>query len=309
METFLQRAKATVFGHAIGDALGVPAEFLTRDALTRNPVTDMRGYGTHGMPAGTWSDDTSMTLCALDGMENKTVDFEKIMKNFAAWLKDGAFTAHGQTFDVGATCSRAVSRYLSGVPLDRCGMTGEYDNGNGSLMRIHPFVLFAARNHLPDEEMLRLVRRGSALTHAHPRAVLGCEIYALVLSALLREPARRSIASGLKKAEALFASDPERGPYAPALSPSLSKTRETEIRSDGYFADTLQAALWCLLTTRSYPECVLKAVNLGDDSDTTGAVAGGLAGALYSFQALPERWKNALAGYDRIDALCEKAFG
>lgn len=152
-----------------------------------------------GIPAGSWSDDTSMSACALDGMAGGKIDYDKIMRNFSAWLAEGKFTPGGVTFGAGNTCVAAIGRYLRGMPYDKCGLSSEYDNGNGSLMRIHPFILHALFKGMSEEEMLRLTGTASSLTHAHPRSVVGCQIYALVLSALLSVPEKQSIGRGLKK--------------------------------------------------------------------------------------------------------------
>lgn len=167
MDAFCEKAKAVVIGHAVGDALGVPVEFFRREALELAPVTDMSADERGGIPAGSWSDDTSMSACALDGMTGGKIDYDKIMRNFSAWLTEGKFTPGGVTFGAGNTCVAAIGRYLRGMPYDKCGLSGEYDNGNGSLMRIHPFVLHALFKGMSEEEMLRLTGTASSLI---PRA-------------------------------------------------------------------------------------------------------------------------------------------
>lgn len=308
MDAFCEKAKAVVIGHAVGDALGVPVEFFRREALELAPVTDMSADERGGIPAGSWSDDTSMSACALDGMAGSKIDYDKIMRNFVAWLTEGKFTPGGVTFGAGNTCVAAIGRYLRGMPYDKCGLSGEYDNGNGSLMRIHPFVLHALFKGMSEEEMLRLTGTASSLTHAHPRSVVGCQIYALVLSALLSAPEKQSIGRGLKRAEELLGKNPEFAAYRRIFRKDFAALPRAEIRSGGYVVDTLEAALWCLFTTDSYPDCVLAAVNLGEDTDTTGAVAGGLAGALYGYEAVPARWRNALLKRDSLENLCARAF-
>lgn len=111
---------AVVDGHAIADALGVPVEFTSRSSLQRNPVTGMRGYGTHDMPAGAWSDDTSMALATMDSLANG-VDYEDTMRRFCDWMEHDTFTATGEMFDIGITTSNALHRYLTGTPALQCG--------------------------------------------------------------------------------------------------------------------------------------------------------------------------------------------
>ena len=139
----LEQIKAVMIGHAIGDALGVPVEFCEREELKTNPVVDMRGYGTYPVPAGSWSDDTSMSIAALDSLAKGTVNLDEIMDNFVEWVEEGKYTPTGESFDIGRTCLQAIRAYLISNNTSECGQIGEYSNGNGSLMRIHPFALFA----------------------------------------------------------------------------------------------------------------------------------------------------------------------
>ena len=310
MKEFLYKVKSVVIGSAVADALGVPAEFKSREALLENPVTDMVGYGTYPVPAGSWSDDTSMALCALEVMANKReIDFNAIMDNFVKWYYEGEFTPTGVTFDAGNTCVEAILNYASaGVSPVFCGPRDEYSNGNGSLMRIHPFVLFGIFKGLSLAERTELIKNASALTHGHERTVLACLIYMYVLEELLAKPTKKSIENGLDLAVTRFCNNEEIAHYARIFKDGFAKTPENEIMSGGYVVETLEAAIWCLLNTETYEECVLKAVNLGRDTDTTAAVAGALAGALYGYDAIPNGWKSTLLKREYIEELCSTAF-
>ncbi len=308
-----EQLRAVMLGHAVADALGVPVEFSSRGALERAPVIGMRGYGTHGQPAGTWSDDTSMALCALAVLARGYCDLDEIMRNFGVWYSDGAYTATGECFDCGITCSRAIRRYYeTECAAAACGPDDERSNGNGSLMRIHPFVLYLlARDGALSDEGFELIFKASAMTHGHRRSLLGCAVYACVLAALLdargeAHPAE-AVARGLAVARERFARDPEWETYGRLLGPGFATLAADDIRSSGYIVDTLEAALWCLLSTADYRDCVLRAVNLGEDTDTVGAVAGGLAGAFYGETAIPADWLDTLLLRDSIAELCDRA--
>ena len=133
-----------IMGVIVGDALGLPVQFLEREELDANPVTDMIGYRTFNLPEGTWSDDSSLTLATLQSiLDNDKIDAQDIMENFADWLVDGKFTPFGQSFDQGQTCVRAITKYVMNNDIERCGVTGEWANGNGALMRIMPICLYA----------------------------------------------------------------------------------------------------------------------------------------------------------------------
>jgi len=305
-----EQVKACILGHAVADALGVPVEFRRRSTLDADPVTGMRAFGTYNKPAGTWSDDTSMTLCALEAMTKGKIDHEEIMRNFADWYRCGAFTPGNDCFDVGNTCSAAIYSFLAEgkSPLD-CGRKGEMDNGNGSLMRIIPFVLFSLATDEGETDFPRLwktVSDGSALTHAHDRSGLGCEIYATALAFALENPSLESVEQGLKFHRNECGDRAEYEAYSRIDADLLRGLDRSEIRGSGYVVSALEAALYCLFTTSSYRECVLKAVNLGEDTDTTAAIAGGLAGAVYGTEGIPCEWLDTLIKRDYIEDMCDR---
>ena len=308
MEGINEKIKAVVFGHAVADALGVPVEFCSRRQLSENPVTDMRGYGTYPYPAGTWSDDTSMALATLDSLANGKIDFNDIMSRFAKWYYENEYTPSGVTFDIGGICRFAIDNYAKrNLPADKCGVNSEYSNGNGSLMRIYPFVFaFLMGDNLP-MGFEELIDAASALTHSHERSRLGCRIYSTVLHFLIEAPSKHSVKLALDSCLERYCGSEELIHYKRTLSPKeLCDLRERDIKSTGYVVDTLEAALWCLLTTDSYSECVLKAVNLGEDTDTVAAVAGSLAGALYGYTAIPTDWLSALKRREYIEDICNR---
>ena len=205
MNNFVKTAKAVMVGHAIGDALGVPVEFLSREDLKENPVKEMLGYGTYPVPKGAWSDDTSMSLCALASLANGGIDFDEVMLNFGKWYYKDEFTPTGEMFDVGNTCSIAIDNYfVNKLPYTKCGETREHANGNGSLMRIHPFVLYLANMNINEDDKVQIVEMASALTHAHERSKMACGIYAFVLWELLNDPTKSSIIVGLNRAKKYY---------------------------------------------------------------------------------------------------------
>ncbi len=306
----LEQIKAIMIGHAIGDALGVPVEFCSREELKENPVIDMRGYGTYPVPAGSWSDDTSMSVAALDSLAKGKIDHDEIMRNFVEWVENGKYTPTGKSFDIGRTCLQAIRAYLITNSTSECGQVGEYSNGNGSLMRIHPFALFAIAKGATLGKSLDIVHEGSSLTHAHPRTIYACGIYSMVLWDILNGIEKTELLSSIENAAVLFDGiyPEESDHYEWAFYKKLATKNEDEISGSGYVVDSLEAALWCVLTTNSYKECVLKAVNLGEDTDTVAAIAGGIAGALYGYDSIPQEWKDTLIKREYIESLCEKAY-
>ena len=312
----LDKIEAVVYGHTIGDAVGVPVEFYSREELRENPVVEMEGYGTYPFPAGCWSDDSSMALCALESLSSGKLNYDDIMLNFGKWYYNDEFTPTGEMFDVGNTCSCAIENYHKlKKGFEKCGLKDEYSNGNGSLMRIYPFALFTYSKGMTLGDSLRIIHQASALTHAHPRSRIACGIYSMILWKLLENPSKETILKELENAYVLYDSglsvtEEEYDHYKElenfdfACYAAIAKKTEKEIKSSGYVVDTLEAALWCVLTTEDYKSCVLKAVNLGDDTDTVAAVAGSLAGALYGIDGIPNEWKDKLQKNTYIKQLC-----
>lgn len=306
----LRTVRSVVYGHAVADALGVPVEFRSRQELKANPVQDMIGYGTHHMPAGTWSDDTSMALATLDSL-SKGVNYNDIMLRFESWKVNAAYTATNEVFDMGISTNMAISRFQNGTPTLKCGCNGEQDNGNGSLMRIYPAALYwyyPKSNDYLRNVLDKFVFELSGLTHAHLRSQLGCGIYTYVLLHLLSKRTKRSVLDGLYDAQMHFskiaAYSAEMEHYKRLFDVNFTNTPEEHIKSSGYVVHSLEAAIWCLLTTDSYSDCVLKAVNLGSDTDTVAAIAGALAGCLYGIEGIPEKWISTLLQREMIDNIC-----
>ena len=309
-----EKIRNTLYGAIVADALGVPVEFKDRGYLKKKPVADMIGYGTYNLPKGSWSDDSSMTLCLAESIGRlKGIDYEDVMKNFVLWFDKGKFTPDGKLFDIGMSCRKSIVNFMVKTPALECGQKSEWDNGNGSLMRISPLPLYLFQHFGADamskEEAFEFIHNVSSLTHGHKISLIGCDIYCAVMIEIL---------NGMKKEELLPTALPKIGEYvrhnphyAPALAKyyiithmSFSGLSEDKIKSSGYVVDTLEAALWCFLTTENYRDCVLKAVNLGSDTDTVACVAGSIAGLYYG--EIPEAWIEAVRNRKLVNKVIEK---
>ena len=301
------KVRAGIIGHAIGDALGVPVEFTSRGHLACRPVRDMEGYGTHNMPAGTWSDDTSMEIALLQSLiDEGRFDYKGIMDNFCRWWEEDKFTATGRAFDIGDTCAGAIRNYRMGMSPLECGEKGERSNGNGSLMRILPVAYVCHKNSIVGNDRYELVRNISSLTHAHEIRVLGCLFYINFICCLLDGD---NLAIAYRKAQqedySMF-SGFVREAYCRILNDNIANYNEEDISSSGYVLSSLEASLWCLMTTESYQEAVLKAVNLGSDTDTVGAITGSMAGIYYGYDTIPHEWVKKLKRSDYLLSLCDQ---
>jgi ADP-ribosyl-[dinitrogen reductase] hydrolase len=295
MEKRKQQMMSAVIGSAIGDALGVPVEFKSRAYLKENPVTDMIGYGTHNQPAGSWSDDTSFTLCLAEALKQPEFSLEFLGSLFVRWMNEGYLTANGKMFDIGISTQQAILNIEAGVPITDCGGRDFGSNGNGSLMRILPLAFHIT--DMPIDERFRLTKDVSSITHGHIYSVTGCFIYLeiareLILGKSLHDAYELGVGTSKDYLLNLGLFDELNGVYDRVLDKAIPDLVEDEISSSGFVVHTLEAALWCLFTSSSYKETVLKAVNLGDDTDTTAAVVGGLAVMVYGANEIPRKWRR-----------------
>ncbi|MDB6112231.1 MAG: ADP-ribosylation/Crystallin [Pedosphaera sp.] len=304
--THKDRILGGLWGSLVGDALGVPVEFKGRATVQADPVINMRGFGSHRQPPGTWSDDSSLLLCSAESLVRHEFDTEDMGKRFVAWYREEIWTPHGKVFDIGVTTSQALSHIATGCRAEVAGSDDQYSNGNGSLMRIIPVGLRFA--DLGTKQMLDRIHRASAITHRHSRSQMACGFFALVVRELLKG---RIPGVAFTNALGEFRSfyEPiawwsvEFDYFQMLLAGEFAQRSESEIDSSGYVIHTLVASLWCLLTTSNFQECVLKAVNLGGDADTTGCVAGGLAGVAYGVKSIPADWIGQMARKDDVDRL------
>lgn len=292
------KVKDGIFGFVVGDALGVPVEFYSRKELEEDPVVDMREYGTYNQPKGTWSDDSSMTIATMYSIVNKKdIDYTDIMDEFCKWAFEGEHTPHGKRFDIGNTTRRGLDRYRNGEEPLKCGGTSTHDNGNGSLMRILPLSFVPKINYETVENI-------SALTHGHDRSKIACVLYVEIAKSMLNNDLTiaEHINKSCEKIKDYYAGNEELDEFNRIFDDDFSDG----IRSGGYVIDTIETVIYCLKTTDNYKDAVLKAVNLGIDTDTNAAICGGLAGIFYGFDAIPIDWIGAIYKKDEILSLCEK---
>jgi len=296
-----------LMGLCIGDALGVPVEFTSRAERIKSPVTSMLGYGTWDVPPGTWSDDSSLTFCLTECLCND-FSLDAIANSFWRWYHEAYWTARGEVFDIGNTTFLAIANLKQGIPPLEAGGKTEKSNGNGSLMRILPMAY--CHKSLTFAELISRVHQVSCITHAHMRSQIACGIYISIAVCLLEglEP-QAAYLQGLENIRQIYSTSKyalEIPHFSRVFSGEIDKLPLEEIRSSGYVIDTLEASLWCLLNSSNYAEAVLKAVNLGGDTDTTAAVTGGLAGIYYGMENIPSEWVEQIARKQDIIDLAER---
>jgi ADP-ribosyl-[dinitrogen reductase] hydrolase len=287
------RARGALLGLAVGDALGTTLEFKPKDSY--QPLTSIQGGGPFGLKAGEWTDDTSMALALGTSLgENAGLDERDLMERFCAWAEKGEYSHNGRCFDIGMTVRGALGRFRkTGDPV--AGSTDPQSAGNGSLMRLAPVAILYAFD--PDAR-LDVARRQSAVTHGAEEAIAACAAYADLVAEAIQ---------GWSKAQ-VFMPRPGWGPekVARAMRMETVGWDRKQVRGSGYVIHSLEAALWAVGNADNFREAVLLAANLGEDADTTAAIAGQLAGALWGASGIPEEWLSLLAWRERITNLADR---
>ena len=293
----IERFRGCLLGLAVGDAVGTAVEFKPRG--TFEPVTDMTGGGSFGLLPGAWTDDTSMALClATSLLEKNGLEAQDQMERYWRWYQEGYMSSTGRCFDIGTTTLNALENFHSlGNPFS--GSTDQKSAGNGSIMRLAPVVML----YYPDlEAVLHYSVKSSRTTHATLECLEACQILSGVIYRAFQ---------GKKKQEVLVASDQV------LLTSDVLKEisygdyfekADSQIQGTGYVVQSLEAALWSFWTTDSFEEAILKAVNLGDDADTTAAVCAQVAGAYYGENGIPQHWLQKLVMREEISSLAERLF-
>lgn len=304
----MKNIKDAVWGFITGDALGVPYEFSTRSMMKEQPANDMIGFGTYNQPAGTWSDDTSMMLCVLENIINNgsTKDLASL---FLRWYKDDYMTPHGELFDIGITTSTALTNLMKGVKPTLSGCNDEFASGNGSLMRCIPYAF----NEDISKSVFNMAIENK-ITHRNSICTLCCMYYVKMMRAILEgsdkhkavDAGRSYLNFGWRITDSEDDHIEMKKLFERIFSKDFSKLPESEIKSTGYVLSTLESVVWCFLNTDNYKDAVLKAVNLGGDTDTIAALTGGLAGLYYGYDTIPKKWLKKIVSPDLINNLLNK---
>jgi ADP-ribosylglycohydrolase len=303
------RRRGAVLGLAVGDALGAPVEIEPPGGFP--PVTGFAAGGPHGLQPGEWTDDTSMALALADSIVEAGWDLDDQAARYVAWWRTGQYSVNGRVFDIGLTTVQALQRFVESGDARGSGDSAPLASGNGSIMRLAPVpvaccAMFPARLDLLVERLVE----SSLPTHASAQCLSACVHLGLVLAGLLHGLPREEVLDPrwepLRRARELHPFHPE---VLEVAQGSFRRRAPPLIRGAGYVVRSLEAALWAFHDARDFRQAVLRAVNLGDDADTTGAVCGQLAGACFGESGIPDEWRRGLAGRDQIDPLLLRLVG
>jgi ADP-ribosyl-[dinitrogen reductase] hydrolase len=296
----LARSRGALIGLAVGDAVGTTLEFEPPGSFT--PLTDMVGGGPFNLKLGEWTDDTSMALCLAESLvEKRGFDARDQMERYVRWMDEGYYSVKGYCFDIGTTTAAALNRFKAdGDPFG-----GVSDGaGNGSLMRLSPIPIA----YVDDlRAALHFAAESSRTTHAAPQAIDACRYMTALLVGALRGASKHELLQPFYLPEAgIWDENPLCPEIAAIAAGSFLEKEPPEIRGLGYVVPALEAALWAFAGSDDFRAGCLKAVNLGDDSDTTGAIFGQIGGAFYGEAGIPADWRAKIAMRERIEELAEQ---
>jgi len=290
MNTELDKCKGALLGLAVGDALGTTLEF--KRPGTFDPIKDMVGGGVFNLQAGKWTDDTSMALCLADSLiEKESFDAFDQLDKYVKWMKHGYNSSTGTCFDIGNATRQALYLYeRTGQPY--CGDTSRDSAGNGSIMRLAPIPIVYYKD---PEKLAKYASLSSRTTHAAPQCVDACMYMAtLIAGAIAGASKDELLANAFSLTKDFWKQHPLDSTIMEIAEGSFKTRKPPEIYASGYVVKTLEAALWAFYHTTDFESGALKAVNLGDDADTVGAVYGQIAGAYYGKSGIPEHWLKRL---------------
>ncbi|MCX7746934.1 MAG: ADP-ribosylglycohydrolase family protein [Clostridia bacterium] len=305
MITRMDRVKGGFWGLLIGDALGVPYEF--HSAAKIPPVEQVefeppKGFSRTypGIKPGTWSDDGAQALCLLDSLLTcGKLDIYDFAKRLLAWYENGMWAVDNDVFDCGCQTGEALNAFRMGVSPRESGMVRPEGKGNGSLMRVLPLALWHRGS---DSDLVRDAHAQSVITHGHPCNQVCCALYCLwarnLLYGIQHEDAFGKAVSVLRD---VYRNNEF---YLKELEWSLRPDDEAVGTGTGYVVDSIRSARM-LLSNESYEQVVKSAVALGNDTDTTAAIVGGLAGIRDGMEAIPVRWLQSLRERDKAQGLLD----
>lgn len=300
------RQVGALLGLSIGDALGAAVEFSEPGSFA--PVTGYRNGGPHGLNAGEWTDDTSLALALADSIASVGWDLNDQASGYVKWWRKGEYSVNGRCFDIGITTRSSLATFERRGDARSCGPTNDHASGNGSIMRLAP-VPIRYIGLFPDDidRLADLAAESSLPTHASEKCLSACRYMATIMCGLIAGQDRSEVLAedwpGLLTLCQASLLDPAIDEVA---SGSFRERKPPEISGSGYVVKSLEAALWAFHDASSFEEAVLRAVNLGDDADTTGAVCGQLAGAYWGKAGIPEPWLDGLVKRDLVEGFSSK---
>jgi len=308
--------KNALLGAAIGDAFGVPYEFMSRDAISKLDLKDMIGsnvkhdfnsYWGNRIPAGSWSDDTSMIVATMDSMiENKQINYDDIMKKFVIWNSEGKYSSNDFSFGLGSTVNSALKKYVEGTSPIYCGGINYMDNGNGSLMRILPFSLYCIARDLSDYDTYKIISYGSSITHGNEISIMACYLYTKLLAGAIKtKNARLAYSEMISSNYKSYFSDKTISEFSDILE-DIYDLNPNKIDESGYVVDSLKTVIYSLLMSNSFESTIKRCVKIGYDTDTNSCIAGSIAGVIYGLDNVPQNWILNLKRKEYLEELADK---
>ena len=290
-----ERIYNSLLGFVIGDAIGVPVEFIQREEI-KEPITDFV-EGNRSVPLGSWSDDSSLMLCLCETINEKGLDFDLLSQKMIKWLYEGYMTPFGKTFGVGRSTMFSIGKLKKGISYMYSGEGSERSNGNGSLMRILPLAFYTYGKADKYESIITC----SGITHSHPISCIACCIYIEYMHCLFDCNDKILAYKQMKENINRDFKELDLSAFDRILNNNIYEYDSKDLSGLGYVVSTLEVALYSFINSNNYRECIINALNFGNDTDTNAAVAGGIAG--YFYNQVPNEWKEKILKREQVEKI------
>lgn len=303
------RLRGCLIGLAVGDALGAAVEFKAPGTFPQ--ITTYRDGGPHNLNKGEWTDDTSMALALADSLKHGW-NLNDQARRYCEWLENGKYSVNGWCFDIGATTREALENFMEHGNAETSGLTAPDASGNGGIMRLAPVAIYCATRYLMSPGtyvVYNLGAESSAVTHASRMCIAAAGLMNMMLVDLIQGKSREEALRYREEWEQILHPaiiEVMKGSYKRKSPPKnlnewWPEGKPDIIQGSGFVVRSLEAALWAFWDAQDFKEAVLRAVNLGEDSDTTGAICGQFAGAYWGESSIPQEWRDGLARKDMIE--------
>jgi ADP-ribosylglycohydrolase len=296
-----ERVTDGFFGLCVGEALGLPVDCRSRDYLRQNPILEMEGFGTYNQPPGTWSDASSLTFCAAEALTTG-FNLESLAENFILWHDTGFWTPNGEIVGRWNPTLDIIDRFRNRQTNPRRSGIDEPSN-NFPLLWMLPYAYLTTG--LPDRKRIQIVQEVVEFVYPDKIGSLGAVIYVEIANRLLQGiPIRESVVGAQEFIADYFKGDERLNLFSVVLGGRIISLTEDDVRASNGLVDSLTAVIWTILQNNGYRETLLRAVNLGEDTDAVGAAVGGLAGIAYGLKDIPAGWLDQIKKKAEITDLC-----
>lgn len=302
----MYRVKEGIIGCAVGDALGYSSKGQEREELLNKPVLKMLPSIKNGIPKGSWSDSTSLTLATMSSICKKNIDYNDIAECCVSWITSNKYCSVNESFGIGKTTLKSLINYTKRKqPASKCGSVEFEENGNSSLKMILPLAYYFTALKVSKKDMYEVIKNVCSITHRQEISVCACYIYFNYLLFIINSNNKFTALKKLKTLDYSMFTNKTLDFFSRIIIGNIEELDIDEIRSSSFVVDTLEASLWCFIKGDNYKSCVIGGANIGGDTSAIAAITGTLASLYYGIDSIPKTWISDLRKYDYLVEISE----